>query len=62
MQKNLLNKKENNVKAAEKYLFKYIRDLQKHFCISDVQLIKILQNTLNHIKKRNKSNKWWQFF
>ena len=63
MRENLLNKKNNtNIKAAEKYVVKYLLDLQTHFNISDIQLIKIMQNCLDSIKKKNKSNKWWQFF
>ena len=62
MQENLLNKKDNNIKSAEKYVQKYLQDLQNHFCISDMQLIKILQNSVTQLRKRNKSKKWWQFF
>ena len=62
MQENLLNKKDNNIKSAEKYVQQYLQDLQNHFCISDMQLIKILQNSVTQLRKRNKSKKWWQFF
>ena len=62
MRENLLNKKDNNTKAAEKYVGKYLLDLQNHFSLSDIQLIKILQSCLNNIKRKNKLKKWWQFF
>ena len=62
MRENLLNKKDNNTKAAEKYVGKYLLDLQNHFGLSDMQLIKILQSCLNNIKRKNKLKKWWQFF
>lgn len=62
MQENLLNKKDNNIKAAEKYVGKYLQDLQNHFGLNDMQLIKILQSCLNNIKRKNKLKKWWQFF
>lgn len=61
MQENLLNKKDNNVKSAEKYVKKYVQDLQNHFSLNDMQIIKILQNSVNFLKKRNKTKKWWQF-
>ena len=31
MRENLLNRKDNNFRAAEKYALKYFNDLQKHF-------------------------------
>lgn len=62
MQENLLNKKDNNVKSAERYVKKYVQDLQNHFGLNDLQIIKILQNSVNFLKKRNKTKKWWQFF
>lgn len=62
MRENLLNKKDNNTKAAEKYVGKYLLDLQNHFSLSDIQLMKILQSCLNNIKRKNKLKKWWQFF
>ena len=62
MRENLLNKKDNNIKAAEKYVGKYLLDLQNHFNLNDMQLIKILQNCLDSIKRKNKPNKWWHFF
>ena len=61
MQENLLKKKDNNVKSAEKYVKKYVQDLQNHFGLNDMQIIKILQNSVNFLKKRNKTKKWWQF-
>ena len=55
MQKYLLTKKEHKIKNAEKYVFKYFEDLQKHFNLSDAQLIKLLKNCTTNIK--NNSNK-----
>lgn len=62
MQENLLNKKDSNTKIAEKYVGRYLNDLQKHFSLSDLQLMKILNNNVYLLKKRNKKRKWWQFF
>lgn len=62
MQENLLNKKDSTVKNAEKYVGRYLQDLQTHFSLSDMQLIKILKNNLAILKKRDKQKKWWQFF
>lgn len=62
MQENLLNKKNSDIHSAEKYIGKYLNDLQKHFSLSDEQLIKILKSSLNNIKKRTKEKKWWNFF
>ena len=39
MQENLLNKKNSDIHSAEKYIGKYLNDLQKHFLLSDVQMI-----------------------
>ena len=62
MAENLLNRKNNNYKSAEKYVLKYFDDLQKHFALSDVQIVYILKNTLLSFKKRMNKKKWWQFF
>ncbi len=63
MQENLLNKKkENNLKNAEKYAVKYFTDLQKHFNLTDLQLLKLIKNCGNRIKKDKIKKKWWQFF
>lgn len=62
MQEHLLNRKDNNFKAAEKYALKYFDDLQKHFSLSDMQIINILKNSLNSFKKRVNKKKWWHFF
>lgn len=62
MHENLLNKKDTNIKTAEKYVSRYLQDLQRHFALSDVQLQKILKNHLDCLKKREKQKKWWQFF
>ena len=47
MHENLLNKKDTNIKTAEKYVGRYLQDLQRHFALSDVQLQKILKNHLD---------------
>ena len=62
MRENLLNRKDNNFRAAEKYALKYFNDLQKHFSLSDIQMIGIIKTALNRFKKRENQKKWWQFF
>lgn len=62
MRENLLNKRENNIKTAEKYISKYLYDLQKYFSLNNTQVIKILHNCLLKLKKENHEKKWWQFF
>ena len=41
---------------------KYLQDLQKHFGLDNQQLMKILQASLNNLKKDSKIKKWWKFF
>ncbi len=62
MAENLLNRKDNNYKSAEKYVLRYFDDLQNHFSLSDMQIVNILKNTLLTFKKRTNKKKWWQFF
>lgn len=64
MQENLLNnnKKENAVKSAEKYALKYFSDLQNHFSLTDIQLIKLLKNCISKLKRTSPQKKWWQIF
>ena len=62
MAENLLNRKDNNYKYAEKYVLRYFDDLQNHFSLTDGQIIHILKNTLLNFKKRVNKKKWWQFF
>ena len=62
MRENLLNRKDNNFKAAEKYALRYFDDLQNHFALSDIQMINIIKTSLNSFKKRESKKKWWQFF
>lgn len=63
MQENLLNnKKENAVKSAEKYALKYFDDLQNHFNLTDIQLIKLLKNCISKVKRNSPQKKWWQIF
>lgn len=66
MNDGLLNKKAENSKIAEKYVNKYISDLQLHMSLSDNQIVQILNNCIQSFKNRNKNNgnntekKWWQ--
>lgn len=46
-------KTQNNIQIAEKYLEKYLSDLQKHFHISESQISSILNNQLNNYKKEH---------
>lgn len=62
MQENLLKQRDTNIKSAQKYMQKYLHDLQKHFGLDNQQLIKILQISLNNLKKDLKIKKWWKFF
>ena len=63
MQENLLkNFAENEIKSAEKYLIKYLQDLQKHFLLTNNELIKILYSTINFLKRNNQSKRWWKIF
>ena len=67
MNDGLLNKKTENSKIAEKYVHKYISDLQLHMSLSDNQIVQILNNCIQSFKNRNKQNdntenKWWQIF
>lgn len=61
MQKNIVNKKDNDFKTAEKYTQKYFNDLQKHFSLTEEQLIKLAKKIIVIIKNKNKPKKWWQF-
>ena len=56
MRENLLNKKDNNTQIAEKYLKKYLSDLQKHLNLSEKQIIKILGNITTRKKITTKKN------
>lgn len=65
MQEKTLNKKENNIKNAEKYTLKYLNDLQHHFNLTDKQIITLMKNCIFKIKKTKKKHppkKWWQIF
>lgn len=61
MRENLLNKKDNHTKIAEKYVGRYLSDLQKHFSLSDKQIINILNNITALKRKKNKNNLWNKF-
>ena len=52
MQKNLLDKNDDISKIAEKYAMKYFSDLQKHFDLTNKQLIKVLKTCVNKIKAK----------
>lgn len=62
MQENLLKQRDTNLKSAQKYMQRYLQDLQKHFGLDNKQLVKILQMSLNTLKKDVKIKKWWNFF
>lgn len=72
MNDRLLNKKNENMKIAEKYITKYISDLQMHMSLSNSQLIKLLNNCIVTIKfnsrkfdngyRKNTEKRWWQLF
>lgn len=61
MQENLLNKKDSNSKVAEKYIDKYLNDLQNHFNLSDTHLVNILNNCISSLKRKEVKKKWWHF-
>lgn len=61
MQENLLNKKDSNSKVAEKYIGKYLNDLQNHFSLSDTHLVNILNNCISSLKRKEVKKKWWHF-
>ena len=42
MRENLLKQRDTNIKSAQKYMQKYLQDLQKHFGLDNQQLMKIL--------------------
>jgi hypothetical protein len=52
MQKNLLDKNDDISKIAEKYAMKYFSDLQKHFDLTNKQLIRVLKICVNKIKAK----------
>ena len=68
MNDGLLNKKNDTSKIAEKYINKYISDLQQHMILSDNQVVQILNNCIFEYKIKNKmlhkisKKKWWQIF
>ena len=62
MREFLLKQRDTNIKSAQKYMQKYLQDLQKHFGLDNQQLMKILQASLNNLKKDSKIKKWWKFF
>ena len=62
MKENLLDKRENSVRNAEKYALKYFSDLQSHFSLSDEDVLKVLKNCILKLKRKHPPNKWWQIF
>ena len=62
MKENLLEKKEDCVKKAEKYALKYFSDLQTHFSLSDDDVLKVIKSCLSKLKRKHPPNKWWQIF
>lgn len=63
MHEKLLKKEhKKEISSAEKYLLKYLQDLQNHFSLTNTDLIKILQSSINLIKKDNRPKRWWKFF
>jgi hypothetical protein len=62
MNDNLLDKKINGPKIAERHVDKYIYDLQRHFNLSDSQIVKVLNSCISNFKKKNIVKKWWRFF
>ena len=62
MLRYLFTKKEYKIKNAEKYVFKYFKDLQKHFNLSDAQLITLLRNCISEIKNNSVQKGFWLDF
>lgn len=63
MQENLLkNLTGNEIKSAEKYLIKYLQDLQKYFLLNNEELIKLLSSTIVLLKRNNQPKRWWKIF
>ncbi len=66
MNDGLLNKKNETSKIAEKYINKYISDLQLHMSLSDSQIVHILNSCIMEYKIKHKiankisGKKWWQ--
>ena len=53
MQRKMLDKNLDMSKIAEKYAMKYFSDLQKHFNLTNKQLIKILKSCVCKIKTKD---------
>lgn len=62
MNDNVLDKKSESPQIAQKHIIKYISDLQRHFSLSDAQIVKILGSSISSFKKKDSTKKWWQFF
>ena len=63
MEKSLLvNTQPDNIKKAEKYIFKYLKELKIHFNLSNQQLANILIITAAKIKRKSFKNIWFSLF
>ena len=62
MNENVLDKKNDSPKIAKKHVMRYIDDLQRHFNLSDEQIVKILTESIASFKKKDSTKKWWQIF
>lgn len=61
MNKNVLvNNQSENTKKAEKYIYKYLGEIKLHFNLTNQNLIKILNLTINKLKKEANINTWWK--
>lgn len=61
-EKLLKIKYKTETSTAEKCLIKYLKDLQNHFALTNNDLIRILQVSLNNTKKYNRPKRWWKNF
>lgn len=62
MSEKLLKQKSDNIESAEKYLAKYLKDLQGHFGLDNEELLNILYSSISLLKKYNRPKRWWHFF
>ena len=58
----LLNNSSENTKKAEKYIFKYLKELKFHLSLSDNQIIHILSSITRKMKKTSRNEIWWKNF
>ena len=62
MNENVLDRKNDSPKIAQKHILRYIEDLQRHFSLTDSQIIKILNHSAASFRKKDTTKKWWQIF